>query len=285
MAVYGQNKCVFSCARMLAAALCLWAGAARADAGHGHDAAVETPGPGLVAETQMENPLIARTKSGVMLRLRHSDADGGMPLFWDELTPAHDSRIHLMIVDRTLTDYHHEHPMRTDTEGSYAFFMTPKTSCPYKVWAQVFFKNGKEDVTSFTLPGREECKDAQPDRSVNDEATVDGYHFTLRRDTDGLTRGANTMLTLHVADKDGQSVEELEPVMGAYAHLVGFYDDYETMAHIHPMGEEPAGAHDRGGPDLMFHFRPERAGFVRLFAQVKIGGKMVFVPFGMTVTE
>ena len=73
--------------------------------------------------------------------------------------------------------------------------------------------------------------------------------------------------------------------MGAYAHMVGFADDYETIAHVHPMGREPVSAAERGGPTLRFHVTPEKAGLLRLWAQVQIDGEQIFAPFTVTVAE
>ena len=83
--------------------------------------------------------------------------------------------------------------------------------------------------------------------------------------------------------KDGKPFTQLEPVMGAYAHIVGFSEDRKTVVHIHPMGEEPMNASDRGGPELSFHIEPGKSGFNKLFAQVRVDGKDVFAPFGIIV--
>ena len=83
--------------------------------------------------------------------------------------------------------------------------------------------------------------------------------------------------------KDGKPVDFLEPVMGAFAHMVGFYEDYETIAHIHPMEKEPTENTERGGPILRFHIEPEQSGHLKLFAQVQINGKQVYAPFSISV--
>ena len=41
----------------------------------------------------------------------------------------------------------------------------------------------------------------------------------------------------------------------------------------------------RGGPDIDFHIEPSHAGFLRLFAQVRVAGRDLFFPFGVTVAE
>lgn len=251
----------------------------------GHDAHPAAPSSLTATVTLAGGSLVADGNNGIMLHLKHAAADGGLPVLTDELESVHESRIHLLIVDPSLIDYHHEHPDVTGTAGDYAFFITPKTACSYKVWAQVHFKGGREETVTATIPGKDDCADKKPDPATVLAQSTDGYQFTMAPDTPVLRRGQDTMLTLSITGPDGQPFEGLEPVMGAFAHLVGFYDDYDHIAHIHPLGEEPTGVHERGGPELKFHYRPDRAGLVKMFAQVKIDGKMVFAPLTLTVTE
>jgi hypothetical protein len=55
------------------------------------------------------------------------------------------------------------------------------------------------------------------------------------------------------------------------------------VLHIHPLGKEPTLESQRGGPKLEFHIAPEKPGFVKFFAQVRIDGKDLFAPFGVTI--
>jgi hypothetical protein len=71
--------------------------------------------------------------------------------------------------------------------------------------------------------------------------------------------------------------------MGSFAHIVVFSEDMKTVVHIHRMGDEPSKETDRGGPELEIHMEPKKAGFVKIFAQIKIKGKELFVPFSFTV--
>lgn len=71
--------------------------------------------------------------------------------------------------------------------------------------------------------------------------------------------------------------------MEAFAHIFGFFDDRQTVVHIHSIGEEPSKATDKGGPELQFHIMPKKAGFIKLFVQVSINGKELFLPFGIVV--
>ncbi|MBU0799631.1 MAG: hypothetical protein KKA05_01375 [Alphaproteobacteria bacterium] len=255
---------------------------AQADSAHQHGEN-HTPVSLVQPEIIMDGSLLAGRKNALKLGLKHRD--GGFPVFWEELAEVHESRIHLLIIDPALGDYHHEHPTRTDREGIYNFAFKPRTACSYKVWAQIHFKDGREEEVTAMIPGVEDCATQKPDRAENGTVESGGYHFTMMRDKDVMKKGEDIMLTLKIADANGAPMAELEPVMGAFAHLVGFYEDYNTIAHIHPLGEAPGGVHDRGGPELMFHYRPDRAGLVRMYAQVKINGAMVFAPFTMVVVE
>ena len=54
-----------------------------------------------------------------------------------DLIEVHTQKIHLLINDASLTDYHHEHPKPTDMPGEYAFAFTPSNPGPYRIWADV----------------------------------------------------------------------------------------------------------------------------------------------------
>jgi hypothetical protein len=123
------------------------------------------------------------------------------------------------------------------------------------------------------------------EKAVNSTATVAGYTFALQFADGKIIAGQPGMARLTVTDADGQSVAQLEPVMGAFVHMVGFNEDRSEIAHIHPMGKEPATAAERGGPTLEFHINFATSGYKKLFAQVKIDGKPVFAPFGINVVS
>ncbi|NDC57199.1 MAG: hypothetical protein EBZ69_10435 [Alphaproteobacteria bacterium] len=132
--------------------------------------------------------------------------------------------------------------------------------------------------TDMGTPAKEK---ASIDKATSMMATVDGYTFTLA--LDGEPKAGSPVMGNVTVTKDGQPFTGLEPVMGAFAHVVGFTEDYNSVLHVHPMGKEPTNDAERGGPKLEFHIEPEKAGFVKLFTQVRIGGKDIFAPFGITV--
>jgi hypothetical protein len=239
----------------------------------------------MVAAAQQEVSLTLTPErlpaAGQPIRVTSQLTRNGKPLEVDDLKTVHTQKFHLLVVDPTLTDYQHIHPEPTATPGSYLFTFTPKFSGGYRAWADITPVGGEQQ---FVRADMGEIKPGIIDKKETRRAEADGYIFMLT--LDGTAKaGDEVMATIVVTDTKGQKVTTLEPVMGAFAHLAGFYDDYQTVLHAHPMGDEPTDNAAHGGPELMFHLAPEKAGFVKLFVQVKIGGKDIFAPFGLMVSQ
>lgn len=210
--------------------------------------------------------------------------DDGTPVTPDRLQVIHTKPLHLLIVEPQLNDYHHIHPIPGETPGEYVFTMTPETDCHYRVWADMYPVDGEEQNTWTDIKGQKHCA-AEIEETTNMSASHNGYQYMLSMDTEELAYDQDTMIYIDVMDEDGKAVSDLQPVMGAFAHLVGFFTDYETIAHIHPMGREPVLETERGGPTLEFHVRPEKPGYIRFYLQTLIDDEMQFVPFGMMIAE
>ena len=225
------------------------------------------------------SPLVAGKTTQVTARL--VGIVDNKPLTLGDLKEAHTKKLHLLIVDPSLTDYHHVHPTAGKNAGEYVFDFTPKKNDSYRVWADVIpIATGKQEYVMADM-GIVAKEKAAVSKATVMSSTVEGYTFTLALDSEPKA-GAAVMGNITVA-KNGKPFTQLEPVMGAFAHVVGFTEDYNSVLHIHPMGKEPTTETERGGPKLEFHIEPEKAGFVKLFAQVRIGGNDVFAPFSVTV--
>lgn len=86
------------------------------------------------AAIRTEGPLKAGVQTKAYLRLTKTD---GSPVLLTDLREVHTEKIHLLIIDPSLQDYHHEHPRPADTPGEYSFTFTPKRSGPYRAWADI----------------------------------------------------------------------------------------------------------------------------------------------------
>ena len=228
-------------------------------------------------------PMEAGKPVSVTVRLRTGPA-GERPVTPDDLMVMHTEPIHLLIEEPGLRDYHHEHPVPTATPGEYAFTFTPATTAPYRIWADLVpFATGIQEMPFADLPsaGTGTPVVREPDRFLSETG---GYRFELGfPEALPVRAGRTRSMTLTVRDAQGGPVTVLEPVMNAFCHLVGFYDDYRTVLHLHPTGGDVLNPELRGGPSLGFQLHAPKPGFVRLYAQVRLGGRMLFAPFNINV--
>jgi hypothetical protein len=244
------------------------------------------PGEPTVRMTlEASSPVEAGKPVAVTVRLR-TGGTGEKPVTPDDLMVMHTQPIHLLIEEPGLRDYHHEHPAPTATPGEYTFTFTPAKTAPYRVWADLVpFATGIQELPFADLPAAGTGKTAEPesDRFLSETG---GYRFELRSPSNlpqPVRAGQTRPMTLTVRDAQGAPVTLMEPVMNAFCHLVGFYSDYQTVLHLHPTGGDVLNPDLRGGPSLGFLLHAPKPGFVRLYAQVRIGGRMLFAPFSLNV--
>jgi hypothetical protein len=248
-----------------------------AQAHHGGPAAPATTKVELVSSMPVANQEVESV-------IRLTDLKG-QPVTSDMLEVAHTEKIHLLIIDESLGDYHHEHPTPAGKPGEYKFFFHPKNGGRYSLFADLLPKaTGRQEYarTEVHVQG-----DSRPlDQSATKRATVDGYKFELSADGDGaLRKGEAKLVKVKITAPDGKPANNLEPVMGAFAHGVGFPADRSGVVHVHPMGKEPTADSERGGPELTFHIVPEQTGYMKFYVQVQIGGEEKFAGFGFNVDQ
>jgi hypothetical protein len=227
-----------------------------------------------------EAPLEVGKRVNAILRLTQL---GGAPVLITDLRVVHTERIHLLVIDPSLTDYHHVHPRPTDVPGDYAFSFIPKKTGPYRAWADLRTTyTGFQEYAATDLPSAGKAEQLS-DREMKLSAEAEGLRYELILDQPKVKVDGPVRAKLRVTDLSGKPFTGLEPVMATFAHLVGFNEDYQTVLHMHPKGSGSLKPTDRGGPDLEFQIYATRAGFYRLFAQVQIKGDSKFVPFGLEV--
>ena len=248
------------------------------NAGQAHEATAAKPAAiGLHINA---TPISLNTPVSLTLHLTRN----GQALGEDNLQTVHTRKVHILAVDESLTDYHHLHPTATTQAGEYVTEFTARKPHRYWVWADITPVGGTQSYTRTTLMPTTKLHTAKVERKESLISTVEGLTFKLAFDSP-LQVGSMGMATLTIVDSQGQPFKQLQPIMGAFAHLVGFHEDGQSIVHIHPQGEEPTHDSDRGGPALSFHFEPEKAGFTKLFGQFNINGKILTVPFGVMVAK
>lgn len=234
---------------------------------------------------QLQIYKILDNKGTKNVQIKLKNTSNGHLVTLADLIEAHTQKIHLLIIDDSLEDYSHVHPKALKTPGLYEFeWQQKKKNVSYYIWADIVpLSTGKEEYDEANLIISHVKKPVINTNTVM-QASVQGYNFKLSFDNQLLKVGKPVMGKIFITDTNGNPVNNLESVLGSFGHIVGFSEDLKTVIHIHPMGKEPLSPDDRGGPELQFHLIPETSGFIKLFAQVKINGKEIFVPFGVNVS-
>jgi hypothetical protein len=238
------------------------------------ESAATSAQPGAHAESQ--GAFGAGAPVTVTLHLRDDRGAGIGP---EQLQTVHEQKLHVLIVDPSLADYSHVHPTPLSTNGDWQFSFTPKHDRPYRLWLDATPVGGKQAYTMLTV--NEAAAPVPVEQRLATQAQAGDLAATLSFDKPpraGAMAAGRIELT-----RGGKPMTALEPVMGAYAHIVGIAQDWQSIAHVHPMGPEPHAPDDRGGPALRFHLEPAQPGYLALHLQVRVEGKDVYLPFGIEV--
>jgi hypothetical protein len=237
-------------------------------------------------------PVVA-VKSPVTLTLAHPPATlgarvrctatlrttSGKPIAPEDLVIAHTKKLHLMIVDPSLQDYHHVHPEPGARPGEWTFEFRPGEVGVYRVFADFTpAATGRGLYASADIPVQAAAADLLVPKTTEQE----GYRFTLTPAQSPLRAGQPIDLVFRVQRADGGAVP-LEPVMGAFAHLVAFDRARSGFAHLHPAQADLTQRPDALHPQLDFKLTIPRAGRYVIWAQVNLAGSERFAPFWFDV--
>lgn len=240
--------------------------------------------PTLRATATPDAPLSAGRQAAVKLTLKHGD---GRPVTLRDLLVEHTQHIHLLLVDSSLTDFHRIHPQPAQTPGEFTFTFTPRHSAPYRLWVDVTpAATGLAEFPTVDLPS---TGPGDPVSPLNDDraGAADGLRFQVnfldRNGTRPRTQETRVM-RLTVTDEAGQPVPRLAPLMAAFAHLTGFYDDGRSIVRLHPEGGPILRDDIRGGPALAFRFYPPKAGRIRFFCEVVVDGRRIVAPLDLGIS-
>ena len=229
------------------------------------------------------------------LTYRVSDTESGEAI--SELPVDHEWQMHLIAISRDLEQFQHVHPeadasgdftVTTEfpTEGTYALF-DESVRDEQKVLDRREIEVGKGGGAASLTP------DLEP-------KTVDGLMVSLEAPEE-IRAGEEAVFTYTLEKGDGTPADDLEPYLGAPAHVAIVSEDTQEFSHTHGEaeaseeggsgghGEAEAGGHaDHGGgqtfgPEIGFHHTFEKPGFYKIWAQFNHHGDITTVPFVVEV--
>jgi len=229
-------------------------------------------------------PLVPGQEAHFVLTLRTAS---GKPIAPEDLLVTHTRLLHLLIIDPWLNDYQHVHPEPAPRAGDWTFAFTPQREGVYRVFA---------DFTPVvTARGLYASTDVQIGRSglpamftvimKHEPSWVverDGYRFALVPGTQPVRAKLPVDLKLVITRTGGGHVP-MQPVMGAFAHLVAFDEARSGFAHLHPTEINLLQPPDAVKPVLNFKITIPAAGSYVIWAQLNLAGRETFVPFWFDV--
>ncbi|MEY2456498.1 MAG: hypothetical protein QOK06_1592 [Acidimicrobiaceae bacterium] len=174
-------------------------------------------------------------------------------------TPVHERDLHLIVVNRELTDYHHVHPT-LGADGTWSIDLPALAAGSYRAIADFRVKDGPRHALGVDLGVPGSYQPIEPPGPAS-SVVVDGYEVTLQgQQSDG---GADT-LALSVR-QDGRLVTDLEQYLGADGHLVAMRAGDLAYSHVHPLGSRHDGT-------VRFEATLPSAGRYRLFFDFQHAG-------------
>ena len=217
----------------------------------------------LILSSTPEPP---RSDEAVELRIMLHDASGQMI---KEFEPTHTKLAHLIIVREGLDEFFHLQPTVDETGnmtvthtfaigGSYFVFLDHKPA-------------GKPPATAQAKLVVEGDSPPAPSLEPDVPGTIEGEGLqakvSMRASAD-----KSQVVSFQVQDTNGESVNDLQPYLGAMGHLVVLSADGGQYVHAHPLTES---APD-GNVEFEVHF--PGPGTFKGWGQFQRGGKVFTIP-------
>lgn len=244
---------------------------------------VTPPVPTISLTLTTQEPLVAGQETKVDMKLRTLS---GAPVSFSDLQVVHGRPIHLFLLDSSSQVFQAMQPTSSDKAGDYTFSFTPLFNGPCRIWADIVpMATGLQEFPFADIGGAYLPKVEKETPDVLSTMTS-GYTFELSfagGNNGQINAKQIQLMRIKVTDSSGKLVDRLEPIFNAFAQVVGFYDDQQTVLRLHPIGGDILRDDLRGGPHLGFKIYAPRAGFIRFYCQVRIDGKTLTVPFSVNV--
>jgi len=210
----------------------------------------------------------------------------GKPIAPEDLQVVQTKRIHLLIADPSLDDYQHVHPEPGRKPGEWTFRFHPRFGGIYRIFADftpVATNRGLYSEAEMAVAGAPSPV-AAGTQAPSWTAMVPGYDLSLTPASLPIRAGVPASLTLSIRRQGGGTVP-LQPVMGAFAHLVAFDTQRSGFAHIHPNETDITHLPDASNPSFTFKVSIPAPGRYVIWSQVNLGGTESFAPFWFDVAK
>ncbi len=268
-------------------------GSANKDA-EGASGAVAPAEAGVEIQVRVE-PAFPAPREPTELAYRVSDTESGEAI--SELPVDHERQMHLIAISRDLEQFQHVHP-EADASGDFTVTTEFPTEGTYALFDE-FVRDGQKvlDRREIEVGKGGGVASLTPDLEPK---TVDGLMVSLEAPEE-IRAGEEAVFTYTLEKGDGTPADDLEPYLGAPAHVAIVSEDTQEFSHTHGEaeaseeggsgghGEAEAGGHadhsegQTFGPEIGFHHTFEKPGLYKVWAQFNHHGSVTTVPFVVQV--
>jgi hypothetical protein len=193
-----------------------------------------------------------------------------------QYTQTHEKDLHLIVVRRDLSGFHHVHPTRA-ADGTWSIPFTFTAGGTWRMFTD--FRPAGLDKT-LTLGADLNVSGLYIPVPLSEPASLysfDGYDVTL---AGSPVAGKESELTFSIS-RGGKLVDDLQPYLGAFGHLVSLRGGDLAYLHTHPSEDAKAGT--KGGPQIKFGTTFPTAGTYSLFLDFQHAGKVHTAEFTVNV--
>ncbi|GAA1144219.1 hypothetical protein GCM10009630_48380 [Kribbella jejuensis] len=241
----------------------------------GHAAGGQLPGLAVSDSGYTFAPVQTFFTSGTRTELRFTiEGPDGKPV--TQYTKTHEKDLHLIVVRRDLSGFHHVHPTMAP-DGTWSIPFTFTAGGTWRLYTD--FQPAGHDAT-ITLGTDVNVTGMYVPVPVADPTSVysfDGYDVTLQGTP---VAGKESELTFKVS-KNGKPVTDLQPYLGAFGHLVSLRGGDLAYLHNHPAEHAEPGS--KGGPEITFGTTFPTAGTYSLFLDFQHAGAVHTAEFTVKV--
>ena len=244
--------------------------------GHGgHDGGGQLPGLAVSDAGYTFAPARTSFTSGEKSELRFTiQGPDGKPV--TQYTKTHEKDLHLIVVRRDLSGFHHVHPTMA-ADGTWSIPFTFTAGGTWRLYADFQPAGLDKNITLGTDVNVTGLYVPVP---LNDPAavtSVQGYDVTLAGTP---VAGKESQLTFKIS-KNGKPVTDLQPYLGAFGHLVSLRSGDLAYLHNHPAQHAEPGM--KGGPSIDFMTTFPTAGTYSLFLDFQHAGAVHTAEFTVHV--
>lgn len=217
-------------------------------------------------------------------RLRFAVKQPGSDALVRTFSIVHERPMHLFVVGEGIEYFAHEHPVQ-QPDGVFMLDLTLPRAGAYMAIAE-FLPDGGTPQTfqqAFTT-GSAFGRSVHPAIDVAPKI-VDGARVSV--DDSKVKAGDIRPLTFRIEDAaTGAPVSDLEPYLGAAAHLLVVSADLTEAIHGHPTENASRVGQDVAGQGAAMTFEPliPRAGVYKVWIQFQRGGRVSTAAFVIAVT-